>query len=869
MLKLVDITKTYEMGEEKVEALKGVSLEFRKSEFVSILGPSGCGKTTLLNIVGGLDRYTSGDLVINGKSTKDFKDKDWDTYRNHSVGFVFQSYNLIPHQTVLENVEIALTLSGVSKEERRKRAKAVLEKVGLGDKLKNKPNQLSGGQMQRVAIARALVNDPEIILADEPTGALDTNTSVQIMEILKEISKDRLIIMVTHNPELAEEYSTRIVKLLDGNLTDDSNPYEATKKEKKGLLSLTDDSTLSERDKKKKGKKKRMSFFTALALSFKNLLTKKGRTILVSFAGSIGIIGIALILAISNGFSAYVDQTQKETLSTYPLSLTNSNYDMASLMKIFLSNDEDDKKNEEGKVYTKDELTDMLKKFNSSSNKNDLKSFKAYLDGEGKEEIKDYTSAIQYSYNINVNAYYNSDTNGLINANLTTVFADAITAYPKNNAFASEDEKVRYGLLNYMFGSTSSFYSNEFWSEMLDNQELLQAQYELIGENSKWAKEYNEVMIVVDKNNQISDYTLYGLGLLNQEELDGLLKNYIKGQNSEPVNTSFTYDDLLGIEYKILLESDYFEKQADGTYLDIRSLKTSDESTYNSKLQSLYETKAIPIKVAGIIREKEGASALSIDTCIAYNSALTKHIIEKNNASEIVKAQLANNTKNVVTGQNFVESPYASIAMQKEQVLSLIGYADLANPETIHLYPVDFEAKASISNLITNYNNLCIEKGEEEKVITYSDTVGTMMSSISTIISAISYVLIAFVAVSLVVSSIMIGIITYISVIERTKEIGVLRSVGASKRDVSRVFTAETFIIGLSSGLFGVLISFLLTIPINLILESFTGMAGIASLPIVGSIVLVAISVLLTFIAGFFPSRVAAKKDPVIALRSN
>ena len=869
MLKLVDITKTYEMGEEKVEALKGVSLEFRKSEFVSILGPSGCGKTTLLNIVGGLDRYTSGDLVINGKSTKDFKDKDWDTYRNHSVGFVFQSYNLIPHQTVLENVEIALTLSGVSKEERRKRAKAVLEKVGLGDKLKNKPNQLSGGQMQRVAIARALVNDPEIILADEPTGALDTNTSVQIMEILKEISKDRLIIMVTHNPELAEEYSTRIVKLLDGNLTDDSNPYEATKKEKKGLLSLTDDSTLSERDKKKKGKKKRMSFFTALALSFKNLLTKKGRTILVSFAGSIGIIGIALILAISNGFSAYVDQTQKETLSTYPLSLTNSNYDMASLMKIFLSNDEDDKKNEEGKVYTKDELTDMLKKFNSSSNKNDLKSFKAYLDGEGKEEIKDYTSAIQYSYNINVNAYYNSDTNGLINANLTTVFADAITAYPKNNAFASEDEKVRYGLLNYMFGSTSSFYSNEFWSEMLDNQELLQAQYELIGENSKWAKEYNEVMIVVDKNNQISDYTLYGLGLLNQEELDGLLKNYIKGQNSEPVNTSFTYDDLLGIEYKILLESDYFEKQADGTYLDIRSLKTSDESTYNSKLQTLYETKAIPIKVAGIIREKEGASALSIDTCIAYNSALTKHIIEKNNASEIVKAQLANNTKNVVTGQNFVESPYASIAMQKEQVLSLIGYADLANPETIHLYPVDFEAKASISNLITNYNNLCIEKGEEEKVITYSDTVGTMMSSISTIISAISYVLIAFVAVSLIVSSIMIGIITYISVIERTKEIGVLRSVGASKRDVSRVFTAETFIIGLSSGLFGVLISFLLTIPINLILESFTGMAGIASLPIVGSIVLVAISVLLTFIAGFFPSRVAAKKDPVIALRSN
>ena len=626
-----------------------------------------------------------------------------------------------------------------------------------------------------------------------------------------------------------------------------------------------------DRNEKKKRKKKRMSFFTALALSFKNLLTKKGRTILVSFAGSIGIIGIALILAMSNGFSAYVDKTQRETLSTYPLSLTNSNYDMASLMKIFLSNDEDDKKNEEGKIYTKDELTNMLEKFNSSSNKNDLKSFKAYLEGDGKDKIEKYTSAIQYTYNINVNAYYDSDTNGLVSANLTTVFADAITAYPKNNAFASEDEKIRYGLLNYMFGSTSSFYSNEFWSEMLDNQDLLKEQYELVGENSKWAENYNEVMIVVDKNNQISDYTLYGLGLLNQDELDTLLKNYIKGQNSEPVNTSFTYDDLLDIEYKILLESEYFEEKADGTYLDIRSLKTTNPNDYQAKLKALYEdkNKGLPIKVAGIIREKENASALSIDTCVAYNSALTKYIIDKNNNSEIVKAQLASLNKNILTGADFVETQFASIEMQREQVLSSMGYADLSNPESIKLFPIDFEAKTEISNLISSYNDTCLANGEEEKIITYTDTVGTMMSSISTIISAISYVLIAFVAVSLIVSSIMIGIITYISVIERTKEIGVLRSVGASKRDVSRVFTAESFIIGLSSGLFGVLISFLLTIPINLILESFTGMAGIASLPIVGSIILVLISVTLTFIAGFFPSRVAAKKDPVIALRSN
>ncbi len=867
MLELKNITKTYEVGDLRVKALKGLSLEFRKSEFVSILGPSGCGKTTLLNIVGGLDRYTSGDLVINGKSTKDFKDKDWDTYRNHSVGFVFQSYNLIPHQTVLENVELALTLSGVSKEERRKKATAVLEKVGLKDKIKSKPNQLSGGQMQRVAIARALVNDPEIILADEPTGALDSTTSVQIMELLKEISKDKLIVMVTHNPSLAQTYSTRIVKLLDGELTDDSNPFQKEKNEKQ-LISMTEDDKLSKRDLKKKNKKKRMSFFTALSLSFKNLLTKKGRTLLVSFAGSIGIIGIALVLAISSGFSSYVNQTQKETLSTYPLSLTSSEYNMASLMQIFLTSDADKNENADDKIYTKEELTDMLSKFNSSSSRNDLKSFKAYLDGDGKEEIEKYTSAIQYAYNINVNAYYNSTENGLVNANATTVFADKIDSYPESN-LTSQDEKVRYQLLSMMFGSTSTYYSNEFWSEMLDNQELLNAQYELVGEGSRWAEKYNEIMIVVDENNQISDYTLYGLGLLDQSNLDTLLDNYIKGKNSEPVGATFEYSDLLGLEYKLLLESDYFIQQENGTYLDIRTLKTTNPDEYENKLQSLYDTKGIPIKVAGLIREKEDASALSISTCVGYKSSLTDYVITANNNSPIVQAQLANPTKNVITGTDFIATEQMPIALQYAITLSSLGYADKSSPESIYLYPVDFESKNEISKFIEKYNNICLANEEDEKIITYTDTVGTMMASISTIISAITYVLVAFVGVSLIVSSIMIGIITYISVIERTKEIGILRSIGASKKDVSRVFTAESFIIGLSSGLFGIIVSYLLTIPINLILASFTGMSGIATLPIVSAVILVLVSISLTLIAGFFPSRVAAKKDPVVALRSN
>lgn len=853
MLKLDNIKKEYIVGDIKINALNGINLEFRKNEFVSILGPSGCGKTTLLNIIGGLDRYSEGDLEIEGVSTKKYKDKDWDNYRNHSIGFVFQSYNLIPHQTVLENVELALTLSGVSKKERRQRAIKVLTKVGLKDKLKNKPSQLSGGQMQRVAIARALVNDPQIILADEPTGALDSNTSVQIMEILKEISKDKLIIMVTHNPELAQKYSTRTIKLLDGVVVDDTKPYKSRKTLKQEKL---------------ESKKKRMSFFTAFMLSLKNLLTKKGRTMLVSFAGSIGIIGISLILALSSGFNTYVNQMQKDTLSSYPVQLTNSNYDMASLMQIFLKTNDGKVAHDKEKVYTKQELTDMLSKFNASNKSSDLNSFKNHIEGEGKEEIERYTTSIQYIYGAKVNAYYSSVENDLICANPTTVFSDVISAYPQSHPeiMSSSDKKLRYGLLSYMFGSSSSYYKNEFWSEMIDNRELLSSQYELVG-NSRWAENYDEIMIVIDKNNEISDYTLYGLGLLNQEDLNTLLDNYINNEEPKKITKTFTFEELLNLEYRLILEADYFEKQSDNTYKDIRELKTSNYPLYKEKIQNLYNTKSIKIKVAGIIKEKEDASNVSIKTTIAYNSKLSKYIIEENNKNELVILQQQNTLENVLTNTPFSSS--TDIKTQQSNVLKTLGFADLDNPEGIYLYPKDFESKGKISKFISAYNDKKLKENKEDEVITYSDTVGTMMNSISTIISAITYVLIAFVGVSLVVSSIMIGVITYISVIERQKEIGVLRSIGASKRDVKRVFTAESFIIGLSSGLFGILISLILIIPINIVLKHFAGLSNIASLPLLGAIILVLISVFLTFISGLIPAQIAAKKDPVIALREN
>ena len=962
LLELLDIKKQYFLQDQTVDALKGLNIKFRETEFVSILGQSGCGKTTLLNIIGGLDKYSSGDLIINGVSTKNYTDKDWDIYRNHKIGFIFQSYNLIPHLTVLENVELALTLSGIHKEERRNRAKEALEMVGIGDKIKYKPNQLSGGQMHRVAIARALVNNPDIILADEPTGALDSKTSVQIMEILKEISANKLIIMVTHNPELAEQYSTRIIKLLDGSLLSDSNPYEIEvcdkeedikngeqttnsdtleisanldnldNKDKKTTQEDIDnnkeqnekietehsevdaqDNACSEQDKKyleeesenviavsieedtvkdkkcsknsEKGKKERtkMSFFTALSLSFKNLLTKKARTMLVSFAGSIGIIGIALILSLSSGFQAYIDMVQKDTLSTYPVQLTNSSYNMASLMQIFLSSDSDNEHNNNDKVYTKQELTDMLEKFNSSSTKSDLKSFKAHIEGDVKEELDKYISAIQYVYNINVNAYYQSDVNGLISANATTVFADIINSYPKQN-LTTNDMMLRYSVLSMMFGSSSSYYSNEFWSEMIDNKELLKSQYELVGEGSKWAQDYNEIMIVVDKNNQISDYTLYGLGLLDQQNLEKLLDDYINNRNSSPVTTTFEFEDILNLEYKIILEPDYFELQPDNTYLDIRLYNEPfiqvyspqgeltqvqnpiyNAQTYQTKLQNLYDTKGVTIKVAGIIKEKEGSTNQSIGTVVAYNSSLTEYIITNTQNHPLVQSQLQNSTTNVLTNAAF-NSGY--VEAERNAVLSNLGYADLDDPTGIYIYPINFEAKKNIENIISNYNDNVVAAGEEDKVITYTDAVGTMMESVTTIVSAITYVLIAFVAISLIVSSIMIGIITYISVLERTKEIGVLRSIGASKRDIKNVFVSESVIIGFIAGVLGIVVTLILNIPINIIINSLTGLANVAILPWVAAVVLIAISVFLTFIAGLIPARIASKKDPVIALRT-
>ena len=879
MLKLADIEKTYKMGDLETHALKGINLEFRKSEFVSILGPSGCGKTTLLNIIGGLDKYTTGDLIINGKSTKEYKDKDWDTYRNHSIGFVFQSYNLIPHQTVLENVELALTLSGVSKEERRKRATNVLKKVGLGDKLKNKPNQLSGGQMQRVAIARALVNDPEIILADEPTGALDTESSVQIMELLKEISKDKLIVMVTHNPELADKYSTRIVKLLDGKLTSDTNPFDSSlEKKEKQLLSVADKAELSKNELKKKNKKKRMSFFTAFMLSLKNLLTKKGRTILVTFAGSIGIIGIALILAISSGFSGYIDRMQQDTLSTYPVTINTESYDMASLMQIFMSDDDEEVIFEDGSVHTKDELTEMLSQFNSSTAQNNLKELKTYLETTAVDDINRYASAVQYVYDLSINAYLNSDVNGLVPVNSTEIFNNVITKYySKNYAYLQANPAAlrRFLLIDGMFreNSTFSVFSSTFWSEMLDNQELLEEQYELVGENSTWADEYNEIMIVVDENYQITDYTLFALGLLDQSKLETLLSNYVIGEDSEAEDTTFTYDELLNTEYKIIPRSSYFVN-IDGKYVDINDLKdTSSENynlaEYNRYLQEIYNDpdKTITLKVSGIIREKPDSSAHSISTNIGYTSKLTSYIIDFCNNSEVMQLKRESDT-NILTNEAFTGSA-EEIETQRQNVLATLGYIDISSPYSIRIYPKDFESKSQITNIIEEYNNLMLSQNKQENIITYTDTVGTMMSTISTIISAITYVLIAFVGVSLVVSSIMIGIITYISVIERTKEIGVLRSIGASKRDVSRVFTAESFIIGLSSGIFGILVSLLLIIPINAILFAYTGISGMARLPVLGAIILILISMLLTLIAGLFPSRIASKKDPVVALREN
>ena len=851
MLRLENIRKEYVTGDSKVEALKGISLNFRKNEFVSVLGQSGCGKTTLLNIIGGLDRYTSGDLIINGKSTKEFKDRDWDSYRNHSVGFVFQSYNLIPHQSILSNVELALTLSGVSKSERRKKAIKALEDVGLGDQVHKKPNQLSGGQMQRVAIARALVNDPEIILADEPTGALDTQTSVQVMEILKKISKDRLIIMVTHNPNLAEEYSSRIIKILDGKIIDDSNPYSKEEEEKEDRTS-------------KANSKVSMSFFTALSLSLNNLMTKKGRTILTSFAGSIGIIGIALILSLSSGMQSYINRVEEDTLSSYPITVQEETIDMASMMTSLMG-DTEETNHEDGKVYSKNIVNDMLSTISTKIQSNNLEEFKKYLDDENSE-IKNYINAVQYSYNLDLNIY-KADEDEVVQVNPSQIFS-----------------KLGMGdMENMMFAET------DVWQELLDNQELLEAQYDVLA--GKWPENYNEVVLIVDENNEIYDYTLYALGILNQDELEDKYKKIQDGEEVADEETKeYTYDELLNTKFKLLLNTDYFKKDGN-IWID----NSEDEKYIKEKLEDADE-----ISIAGIIRPKEGTVATAMSATVGYTKELKEHVINEVNDAEIVKEQKENPDINVFTGAKFPEDTdkafdfssltdeqkmYMASLSQEEMAelmqqyaenasatyegnLEKMGVVDLNNPSKISIYPKDFESKDKIATAIENYNQKQRNDGKEENVITYTDLVGTMMNSVSNIIDAISYILIAFVGISLVVSSIMIGIITYISVLERTKEIGILRSIGASKKDISRVFNAETFIVGLGAGILGIGVTLLLNIPINMIIKAVTDINGLASLPVVGGVILVLISMVLTVIAGLIPAKMASKKDPVEALRT-
>ena len=1155
MLKLTNITKHYVTGSSTVEALRGVSIEFRKSEFVSILGQSGCGKTTLLNIIGGLDRYTDGDLIINGKSTKTFKDSDWDSYRNHSIGFVFQSYNLIPHQTVLSNVELALTLSGVSKSERRKRAIEALEKVGLGDQIHKKPNQMSGGQMQRVAIARALVNDPEILLADEPTGALDTATSVQIMEILKEISKERLIIMVTHNPELADTYSTRIIKLLDGLVIDDSNPYTSVEEKvaEPVAAEIKEPKKKAKKAKKNaKSQKTSMSFFTALSLSFNNLRTKKGRTIMTSFAGSIGIIGIALILALSTGINAFIAQVQEDTLSTYPLTIQKQTQDMSAMLSAMTSVSDTENYRDSGMIYVDDSLGTMMGAM-SSTVENNLEAFKVYIE-ENYGSIENFVSDIQYTYDyelqvFNVVTVKDKDGNDVEEARkvgMEVIFDNM------GSAFSGMSELMEMG------SSMGSLGMNVF-SEMIDNQTILDQQYEVIAGN--WPKEYNEVVLVVNSNNQLSKMTLYMLGILDPSEIKDEMADLMSG-NYKPADKtdSYTYDDLMGIEFKLLNTEDFFEKTnktytvGDKTYnvwSDLREKPGFDQEAYITE-------NGVNIKIAGIIRPKDGAASTSISGAIGYTKELTNYILDQNSKSDVINQQKETPTVNVLTGLGFERTHYTpdtidqlidkvdsatmdmfyaymteqilnnedyagridvkdaesfigvymllpaekqaeilelvlnnakSNEANKEQLAGLftfvstttggitvnednltrllpvldiksvyltinglsgltdiigtegmtdiysyintnivpknpqLGYmqitevndqnlimalmmvspdskaeiysklvdkaieadktsvdtiamivsgdpakkmtadelkaalagmsqseattlylalnglsgivelageekmqavytkvtddimkmtvnkeifvtilstmtaddpafiqleetlygmapqidatyesvldtlddAEKAKPASINFFAKDFESKESIETFIADYN----AQAKDADKLEYTDVVGSLMSSVTIIVNAISYVLIAFVAISLVVSSIMIGIITNISVLERTKEIGILRAIGASKKDVSRVFNAETLIIGLAAGAIGILSTLLLCIPITAIVQYFTGLDNIrAILPWQGAVILVIISMALTLIAGIIPARSAAKKDPVIALRS-
>lgn len=985
MLEIRNIVKNYETGSETVHALKGVSIAFRESELVSILGQSGCGKTTLLNIIGGLDQYTSGDLIINGQSTKQYKSADWDIYRNHSVGFIFQSYNLIPHQSVLSNVELALTLSGVSKAERRRRAKEALEKVGLGNQLNKRPNQMSGGQMQRVAIARALVNDPDILLADEPTGALDSETSIQIMELVKEIAKDRLVIMVTHNPELAEKYSTRIVKLLDGRIVGDSDPFDPAKEPAHSEVRKTEVT---------KGQKTSMSFLTALSLSKNNLMTKKGRTFLTSFAGSIGIIGIALILSLSNGVQEYINSVERSTLASFPVSIQHETVDYTSLMTSMMNvRDNAEENRDPDRIYTNDISTEMMKTMLSEMQTNNLAEFKEYLESD-PDGISASIEEIQYSYDSNLYIYGHSADGDIMQINPSTVMSAMMGQSMADNV--SQMTNTYSSLMG-----SSSMSSYDAFRELLST-DMLKTEYEVLA--GRLPEAYNEVVVLVTDRNELSDVTLYTLGLRNQGELEGMMSSVMAGESFDldTGDLSFSYDDLMGMEFSMLTAPEFYQKNDDGTWTDMRS---------DSEFMEQAAENGLKLKVVGILKPDADSLISSTNSGgIGYTHALTEYMIDKTNSSELVKAQKENPDVDVFTGIEFPkadeeeEQPMSqseamemltgmlteeqrtklnegimaalteeqqaqiqsammgmvsdeqinSIMMgvltpeqltqlqsgadvnslltdaQKAQMsaqiaasltveqnaelsammngmvdptkmytifmqvlttdqlrqlmdmtkepettdatydgnLKLLGVAELSEPSSMKIYATDFESKEKITQLIEKYNDSKIADDNQADVINYTDYVGLMMSSVSDIINAISYILIAFVAISLIVSSIMIGIITYISVLERTKEIGILRAMGASKRDISNVFNAETLIVGFSAGVIGIAVTLLLNIPINIIIENITGIANVALLPWQGGVILVVISMLLTLIAGLVPAGVAAKKDPVEALRT-
>ena len=840
MLQLQHISKVYHTGNQEFHALKDISISFRENEFVSILGQSGSGKTTLLNIIGGLDQYTSGDLLIQGKSTKQFKDRDWDSYRNHTIGFVFQSYNLIGHQTALSNVEIAMTLSGVSKAERKKRAIEALERVGLKDHLYKKPNQMSGGQMQRIAIARALVNNPKVVLADEPTGALDSETSVQIMELLKDIAKERLVIMVTHNPELAQTYSTRIVQVLDGSILSDSNPYEPTEEPKQGDIQFT---------------KTKMSFMTALALSFNNLLTKKGRTFLTAFAGSIGIIGIALILALSNGVSDYVKKVQEDTLVSLPLTISEQNQSNLLATSPDLS-DKPYKDNNELGVNTV--LTNLLKK---QIGKNDIASFKTYLD-EHASEVAKLTKDIRYQYNLQPYIYASDTSNGIKNI------------LPSN--IASEVDTTNQTIKGYL-------QNIDYWSQLSSDEEMLNAQYDVL--EGRLPKDKSEIVLIVDEDNQISDLLLYSLRIKDPSELNDAKKlDELKSQ-------TYQYSDFIGKTFKAVVNTNRFVKE-NNQWMN----KIDDEAYMKTQIEN-----GLELTIVGVLRQKEGTSSgvNSPSGGVAYTSALIDYTSEQIQNSDIVKEQEANPTINVFTGKEFAKDPkpFNSADLTEEEKIQLVkltpeqqaqyiqqynensaatyeenlaklGVIDKSKPAAIEFYTSSFQQKQELKDFINAYNTAKKDAGEDDKVLAYSDDIQTIMSSITTMVGVITTVLVGFVAISLIVSSIMIAIITYISVLERTKEIGILRAMGASKKDIRRIFTAETAIEGFISGVLGIAITLLATIPINAVVAKMTNVENVAQLPWEAALILIGISIVLTMLAGLIPSRIAAKKDPVESLRS-